>query len=533
MSILTPFFKLIKPAKTDGLKVSDFNANMDTIDTEMHKPPLTVNEIEPDPVSRNIPLREVPLAGNLSSDIAQVVDGEFVERTSGGDASISSGYASLLTVKGNMVKTGYIPETLNMVVSPVNPDNPAAISASIDRDTFVAYVTSSATIELTYSGSWSEDPSTYGITVNGTPANGDEITVTYVKENRGTLTAATPTSYNSTGWNLFDNTAGYAKVVYYSSEYGYRIGGAYSLITFALSLSGERQTIVVTGGYFTIPANGYVFVTGGDASTYIYPTWSDWVDSYQGSFETYSVDTISLSEAMLNFPNGLLAVGNIRDEININTKRAINRIQRLAYTEENLANIIASGVAYDTDTNYIYAELQAPVTTAIEIEGDYTVSDHGIEFFTGTNVPAVTETLYGENLKDKLRTDVVTISPQTLTDPQKTQVRENIGAADAGDVAEMGAVLCGFIDPTRIIKTFTNTEDWIATENCWVLVQGVGDNGTGSVQINIDEVYFWTSTAYGGSWRNSCLIPIKKGQLVGYKRTGSATGDAKVFAMLH
>ena len=68
MSVLTRFFHLIKPAKTDGVKVSDFNANMDTIDTEMHRPPLTVNGVLPDPETRNIPLEVVPLADNLSSD---------------------------------------------------------------------------------------------------------------------------------------------------------------------------------------------------------------------------------------------------------------------------------------------------------------------------------------------------------------------------------------------------------------------------------------------------------------------------------
>ena len=40
-----------------------------------------------------------------------------------------------------------------------------------------------------------------------------------------------------------------------------------------------------------------------------------------------------------------------------------------------------------------------------------------------------TEILYGANLKDKLRRDVVTISEQTLTGGQKKQIRTNIGAA--------------------------------------------------------------------------------------------------------
>ena len=38
------------------------------------------------------------------------------------------------------------------------------------------------------------------------------------------------------------------------------------------------------------------------------------------------------------------------------------------------------------------------------------------------------EILYGSNLKDKLRRDVVTLSEQALTAGQKSQVRRNIGA---------------------------------------------------------------------------------------------------------
>ena len=427
MSSLTPNFDLIKPAKTDSAAIEQLDSNMDTIDTEMAKPPLTVNDEEPDE-NRNIQINEVPLAANLSTDIAQVITGTFVVRPSGGDAAISNGYASIVSIKGNMVKTGYVPEVLDMTVTGNE------ISATIDRDTFVSYVSSSSTITLTYSTAWSADPATYGITVTGSPTSGDAITVVYVKENRGTIATADPSSFTSTGWNLYDNDAGYARVVKYSEDYGYFIGGTYSLVDFSATLTGARTSISIVNGYFAVPSDGYVFVTGGNETTYIYATWSDWIDGYQGEFETYTADTINLSEVMLNFPYGLLAVGNVRDEININTQRAINRVQRLTYNTSNLETVIESGLPYDTDTNYIYAALENPVSTTISIEGDYTVSDHGIEFFSGTTVPVVLESLYGENLKDKLRTDVVTISPQTLTDPQKAQVRTNIGAASSSDV---------------------------------------------------------------------------------------------------
>lgn len=502
MSILTQFFNLIKPAKTDRYKVSDFNANFDTIDTEMHRPPLTVNGVLPDSTTRNIALQTVPLADNLSSDDAIFNQGEYLVRTSGGGASISDGTASLSTIKGNMVKTGYIAEEINMTVNavprvappqitatldvetfetyvetagtytltyttswsanptlygvtvtntPVSGDQivivwdgeneptmtvnaverpvPAAITATLNRETFVSYVTQSGTVTLSYTSGWSANPALYGITVQNTPVSGDSIVVVYVKENRGTITPANITAFNATGWNLYQASEGYAMVVRYSDDYGYKIGGSYSLVNFATTPTGTSTAVDVdANGYFNVPGDGYVLVTGGNSTTYIYPTWSDWTEGYEGTFQNYTVNSIDLSEIMVSFSAGLLAVGDVRDEINFNTQAATSRIQRLAYTAENLAAVIESGVLYDTDTNYIYAVRENPVVTAFSLNGAYTVSDHGLEFFTAsTTTPPITETIYGDNLKDKLRTDVLTISEQTLSATQQAQVFRNIG----------------------------------------------------------------------------------------------------------
>lgn len=443
MSILTSFFNLIKPAKTDGVKVSDFNTNMDIIDTEMHKPPLTVNGIAPNSTSRDLYLEQVPLADNLASDIAQISLGEFIQRTSGGGASIESGQASLNSVKGNIVRSGYTPESLTYDITGSD------IDISVDRDTFVAYVSGvSGTYTLTYTNTWSADPALYGVTVTGTPVSGDEINIYFAAEIRGTITVATPSSFNSTGWNLYDNSTGRARVVAYSVQYGYRIGGTYSLVEFATTISGTRETVTVTDGNFNVNEDGYIFVTGGNETTYIYPTWTTWTDGYHGDFETYTVDTIDLSEAMVAFPNGLCAVGDVRDEINLNVNRTIQRIGRVAYS--NLPAIIAMGVAYIYDENYVYYVLENPVTGSININGSYTVSDHGIEFFSGSTIPVYTETLYGENLKDKLRTDVLTISAQELSTSQKTQVQKNIGLepTQATNVTTAGKVA-----DARVIKT--------------------------------------------------------------------------------
>lgn len=577
MSILTTFFNLIKPEKTDGVKVSDFNANMDTIDTEMHRPPLTVNGNLPNASTRDIHIESVPLADNLSSDDAQFNQGEFLVRTSGGSTSIEDGLASLSTIKGNMIKTGYIPEVIDMTVNavtrtappaitavidntvfesyveeagtytltytnawnaspalygvtvsntPVDGDEivivwdgtadpvmtvnaaerpvPPEITATIDKAVFRAYVANSGTITLSYTSAWSANPALYGITVSNTPVSGDSIVILYTKENRGTIIPANVTAFNSTGWNLYDNSTGYARVVHYSDDYGYKIGGNYSLVSFATTPTGSTSAVNVDAdGYFNVASDGYVIVTGGDTSTYIYATWSNWTDDYQGEFETYTVDTVDISEVMVNFVNGLFAIGDVRDEINFNTQKAYSRIQRIAYTAENLATVISSGQQYDTDTNYIYVVRENPVEYAFTIDGTYTVSDHGLEFYTAaTTTPPVTQTIYGDNLKDKLRTDVLTISAQELSASQKSQVLENIGAASE-DIIDNVA----FVDVATVI---TDLDD-IVVNSKGRLYLGAAVSPTGSnsgysylcVGVDAGKTLIVWSSGTNKQWTNS------------------------------
>lgn len=451
MSILTPFFNLFKKVENEPWGIEQFNDNMDIIDEEMHKPPLTVNGIEPDEETRDLTLNVVPLADNLTSDEAQINVGTFLIRTSGGEASISNGSAWLSNIKGNMIKTGYVPESLGMTVTPTDPTSQTAISAVIDRDDFVEAVSESGTYTFTYTTGWSADPAEYGITVTGTPASGDQIVVVYVKENRGTITVANPTSFVSTGWNLYNHSAGYARLVKYSDDYGFMIDGTYTALAFAETLSGQQIAITPVDGYFTIPSDGYVFVTGGNnTDTAIWLTWSDWTEEANGGvFEPYSQTQIDLTGIMVNFPYGLMKVDNVYDEIDLNTLRAYSRIERLAYTEENLETVISLGVPYDTDTGYIYAVRVAPVAYVVNIDGEYTVSDHGEEMFLGTSVPLTVSALYGNDLKNKLRRDVLTISEQDLTSAQKAQVQQNIGI-DKTDVPKVKRILNSADDANNI-----------------------------------------------------------------------------------
>ena len=103
---------------------------------------------------------------------------------------------------------------------------------------------------------------------------------------------------------------------------------------------------------------------------------------------------------------------------------------RMDYTAENLEYAKASGRVYECDTSYIYIERAQAETATIELDGSYTAYDHGIEYFTGTIVPVYCTVLYGNNLKNKLERDVLTISAQDLTAAQKAQVQDNLGLSD-------------------------------------------------------------------------------------------------------
>ena len=102
------------------------------------------------------------------------------------------------------------------------------------------------------------------------------------------------------------------------------------------------------------------------------------------------------------------------------------------------------------------AASETPVSSAIDINGQYTVSDHGIEYFTDTDLAVYTIIVYGNNLKNKLERDVLTISQQSLTAGQKTQVLTNIGGASAASVSSLSDQM-GKVVKIRQLADYTDT----------------------------------------------------------------------------
>lgn len=434
----------------DAKAAGDAIADLDTRMTAQLAGVVRRVNLETPDETGNVVINSVPLAGNLTSDAVQTSEAEYVARSSGGEMSIPDGDAWLMRISGRRIHTGVVEEVTQMVVNqaqrpePGEGEDPAeGISAEIDWAVFKAFVPGSGTYTLTYNSAWSADPADYGVTVTGTPISGDQIVLTYVEEDRGVITQSFPSEFRSTGWNLYQHgtNLNYARVVKYSDTQGFKIDGAWTSLKFATTTTGTQSDITPVDELFNVPADGYVFVNGGsEASTAIWMTRGDWSETYDGDFEPYTVDVISLSSVMgAYFPYGLLYSSGVADEIDLNTGAAINRVERIAYSESAIESLNNQGRAWEADREWIYAVLLEPAVHTITLDGGYVANDHGLEIVEGGSVAPAVATLYGNNLKNKLERDVLTISAQQLTDSQQRQARANVGAAKAVTV-DMGTV---------------------------------------------------------------------------------------------
>ena len=286
------------------------------------------------------------------------------------------------------------------------------------------------------------------ITVNYTAATPNStITVNYTKAVRGTITPAHPTQFVATGFNQFDpNTmvindatinsngiieASAGDYVCYCKAVGGVTNGyiAYS--------SDTTQTEITNIGYYaTVPTigdqviqtaidssafptygmvnfanNGYVVVAATNKNDLcIHPQWSG---SANDTYETYVAPSViafpshSADTSPIALPSwGMAAVGNVADRLDLDKKKYIKNIDRTQYSTAELSRIQGLGVDYDYDNNYIYYVLPTPTVYSVNVNSEYTVNDFGTEEFIGTVVPVTAQTIYGQNLRDKLRLDV-------------------------------------------------------------------------------------------------------------------------------
>jgi len=328
--------------------------------------------------------------------------------------------------------------------------------------------------------------SEYGITITGTAQTGDTITVTY----NGDMQVATPTSFQASGFNQFNPAnvlSGYtinengeivasagSYVAYIhavgglENNYGNRHGdytiyddnttGTLVRVGYSATIPTTSSTVTLSGSdgievvndtsilpanklqWITFPKDGYICVALTDITKLcVHPTWSNYKDQDYAEYVAPSVINIpttgydisdpTQTQVSLNCANYFGKVGNVFDEIFLEDNRYVNRIGRYTYSAENLATVEELGVDYIYDSNYIYYVLPTPITYVVDIpnNGQYIANDFGTEEFVGTIVAVLANTLYGNNLVDKLRTDVLTKSAQSLSQDQKEQVWRNLG----------------------------------------------------------------------------------------------------------
>ena len=439
----------------DALKAKTANEiTMSLTDTTTVKEAIeekisSVNGTGPDE-NGNVQVDHTLTADNLTSSNSQTNTATYVRRTTGGSSPIHTGLAWMNLIRGNRSHTGYVPESLTPSDTQApREEGDAPLTYTIDNATFITKVSGASTTKtFTYTSSWSEDISEYGITAENM-ISGDQITVVYVAEARGTIVQSQPEKFISTGWNLFNSTLGYAIGLKYAETAKFRIKGTYTAVKFSSTIDGAKTTITPVDGLFTISSNGYIWVDGGNSTdTEVYMTWTDWEGANDGpdTFEAYAESVIDMSALFTGegcpFPYGLLQCGEIRDEINFNTGTATSKIDRLAYSAENLATVQTYGRPYEYDTNYIYYEKAEYGEADLDdygLDGQYDADDHGLEMFSGTPIAVYAVAVYGNSLKNKLETDVLTISAQTLTNTQKGQARTNIGAASQADLTTLNS----------------------------------------------------------------------------------------------
>ena len=369
----------------------------------------------------------------------------------------------------------------------------------ITPNTWMSQISESGDYTFAYSetnGNWYYNGTiitlnTYGINIHSSiPTDGDEIyisynvgtpnsilTVNYTAADQGTIVVATPTAFKATGFNQFNgstlvsdindtgiiNNASISNGVIVNTSgryicYVHAVGGvergyvAYSEsgtirnIGWCENLPQLNESVVTTDSSVTNTISSILFANDGyvvvEVTSYndlcVHPRWSTDDETYEAyvlpsvkEFPTEDIEGTPLPIGIYGMPS----VGTVADRLDFDTGVYIKRIERIENNSQNMTYVQGLEVSYDWDSNYIYYVRPTPQNYIVDVNPVYTVNDFGTEEFVDTEVPLKVQLLYGQNLRDKLRTDVVTISAQSLSANQKAQVCTNIGAVNkTGDI---------------------------------------------------------------------------------------------------
>lgn len=183
-------------------------------------------------------------------------------------------------------------------------------------------------------------------------------------ELRGVKTGAIKT----VGFNLFDGEC--ARVIGGMSY----IVSNYTLALYSESKGGTKTTAPITEGIYTPECSGYLYLTptkDSDATPCVHFQHSGVMDD---KCAPYVAHWLELPEILTLFPNGMNAVGDVFDEINIDTY--IQRCEYRDYAEgdESNAEVLTDGV-------HTVAKLAEPIVKVLPepITLDYYCEDWGSE----------------------------------------------------------------------------------------------------------------------------------------------------------
>lgn len=318
--------------------------------------------------------------------------------------------------------------------------------------------------------------------ITGTP-NSTTISVDYTKEVIGTLYAAKPSTFVSTHFNQFNksdasqrldsaaiNSAGeiitsaenyvcfcrvsnmsdLGYIAYTQEGTIYQVGYASAIPSIGTVIDMAKKNdadLNNSNGAWsrTIEEDGYFVVAVNSAALddlCIHTRWDNEEDYELQAYEEPFVFTLPThDESNTTLPiqsKGMAAVGDVRDTLIINNSTEdsyyIEKIGHKENTPTNLADVEAYGTAYVYDDNNIYYVLKEEDQTTYtinDLEPNYIVNDFGTEYFTyisgAEEVPLKVTNIYGVNLRNKLKDDVVTISPQDLKSNQQINILKNLG----------------------------------------------------------------------------------------------------------
>lgn len=208
-------------------------------------------------------------------------------------------------------------------------------------------------------------------------------------ELRGVKTGAIKT----VGFNLFDGEC--ARVIGGMSY----IVSNYTLAYYSDTKDGTQTKVSIKGGVYTPECSGYLHLTGtADATPCVHFQHSGVMDN---KCAPYVAHVLELPEILKLFPNGMHAVGDVFDEINIDTY--IQRCEYRDYVEGDESNAEVL-----TDGKHTVAKLAEPIVKVLPepITLDYYCEDWGSEEAipaSSASAPFRADIVYQFNAEGRIR----------------------------------------------------------------------------------------------------------------------------------